>query len=621
MTRLVTLIACTAMVIGVAGAADPAPASASVAGTVCTLSGLVSGLVGKACTLATNAGRVVDAGKKVLGGHLGAAVGDLTGSGAARTVARAAGLAAIVATVAGGARYALQATVHVIGATTRPDLQSTWFSASYWRMAAVSALLTLPFLFAAAIQAMMRSDVTLLLRAAFGYLPLGLLAVAIAAPVTMLLLAGSDELSTIVTSASSGDGVAFLDRASGLVGAVTGVSGTLFVAFFVGLLTTAAALVLWVELLIRDAAVYVIVLMLPLFFAAMVWPARRIWAARAVELLIALILSKFVIVAVLGLGGAALGHSLIPGEAASLAGATLVLLAAFSPWALMRLLPLHELAGAAAGGLRPGPGPHLGAADQRALAPTDAAEQAAGELPARMAGWVEASAADVFDDGDHVGAGGNRRTDAEARVGSRVGPTERAGAADAVDGGPGGPATGGSGHAPGVATTAGRAAGGSSRSGDGTPAPGAAAAFPRPADGGSPETPADAALSDPDSAWPDGDPSSLAESAWPEAGAGPDADSAWPEAIAGPDADSAWPDADPDVERRRTQSGPPAPFDAASGSWRELGLHFGEYAAEQPPLAPERQGDAGGSGSGPGGDAGPDGDLRPPAQDPEDGRL
>ena len=59
----------------------------------------------------------------------------------------------------------------------------------------------------------------------------------------------------------------------------------------------------------REAAVYVIVLMLPLVFAAMVWPARRVWAIRAVELLVALILSKFAIVAVLALGGAALGHS------------------------------------------------------------------------------------------------------------------------------------------------------------------------------------------------------------------------------------------------------------------------------------------------------------------------
>ncbi len=74
----------------------------------------------------------------------------------------------------------------------------------------------------------------------------------------------------------------------------------------VGLFAVMAALALALELMVREAAVYVVVLMLPLAFAALVWPARRVWAVRLVELLVSLILSKFVIVAVLSLAGAAL---------------------------------------------------------------------------------------------------------------------------------------------------------------------------------------------------------------------------------------------------------------------------------------------------------------------------
>ena len=72
--------------------------------------------------------------------------------------------------------------------TTSPQLTSSWFSASYWRIAGIAALLTLPFLCAAAIHALVRSDLGLLTRAAFGYLPLSLLAVGIASQLTMLLL-------------------------------------------------------------------------------------------------------------------------------------------------------------------------------------------------------------------------------------------------------------------------------------------------------------------------------------------------------------------------------------------------------------------------------------------------
>jgi hypothetical protein len=401
----VRTLALIALIAALALAATPASASAGIGSTMCGLVGWFSGAAGKVCTVASNPGRVLDAGKKLAGGHLGGAIGALTGS-ASNTAARVAGAAAVIAGVIGGAQLALRLTVTAIGASTTPDLEAAWFSSSYWRMAAVAALLTVPFLFAAAIQAMLRSDLSLLMRAAFGYLPLGLLAVGIAAPLTALLLAGSDEMSSIVATASGHAGASFLDRVGGLGGLASLASGSLFVSFFIALFTIAGALTLWLELLIRQAAVYVIVLMLPLFFAAMVWPARRIWAVRAIELLVALILSKFAIVAVLALGGVALGHAVVP-IGSLLAGTTLVLLAAFSPWAMLRLLPLHELAGAAVGGLRPHAGHPPQAADNRAHATTDAAEDlkaggaggadeasedVAATLPARMRGFAWADA-------------------------------------------------------------------------------------------------------------------------------------------------------------------------------------------------------------------------------------
>lgn len=377
MTAVARTLAIVAATAALALSVTPATASASIGGTFCTVAGWLSGVAGKICTVATHAGRVLDAGKKLAGGHVGGAIGALTGS-ASQTAARVAGVAVIVVGVIAAAHEALKLTVNAIGATTTPNLEAVWFSSSYWRMAGVAALLTVPFLFAATIQAMLHSDLSLLTRAAFGYLPLGLLAVGVAAPLTGLLLAGSDEMSSIVSTASGHAGAGALGRLSGAGVVASGLSGSAFVSFFIALFTIAAAFTLWLELLIRQAAVYVIVLMLPLFFAAMVWPARRIWAVRAVELLVALILSKFAIVAVLGLGGAALGHTLLPGIPTLLAGATLVLLAAFSPWALLRLLPLHELAGAAVGGLRPHAGHPPQAADKRASGATDAAEDAAG---------------------------------------------------------------------------------------------------------------------------------------------------------------------------------------------------------------------------------------------------
>jgi len=345
--RCISLALATA-VVGIGFAAPTASAD------ICGVVGLVNGVAGKTCTVVSHGAKLLKAGKKLVTGHVGGAVRTVLSSGGGRgssSASTAIGLTGIVAWVSGGAEVALHETSKVLGDTTSPQLTSTWFSAEYWRMAAIGAVLTMPFLFAAAVQALVRSDLTLLTRAALGYLPLAMLAISIAAPLTMLLLAGSDQMSAIIGGAAGDGGARFLDHAAGAIGALTLLSGSPFLAFLVGLFTAVGALVLWVELLMREAAVYVIVLMLPLVFAAFVWPPRRVWAMRAIELLVALILSKFAIVAVLGLGGAALSRS-TDSLTGSLGGVVLLLMGAFAPWALLRLIPLAELASAAVGSLR-----------------------------------------------------------------------------------------------------------------------------------------------------------------------------------------------------------------------------------------------------------------------------
>jgi hypothetical protein len=292
------------------------------------------------------------------------------------------GLNAISSWVLDGTKAALQQVANMIGAATSPNLQSTWFSSTYWRVAALSALLTVPFLCAAAVQAVVRGDLALLGKAALGYLPLSAIGVSLAAPLTMLLLAATDQMSRVVSATAVNGGAHFLDQAAAAAGTLSVLDGSPFFAVIVGLFAVMAALALALELIVRAAAVYVVVLMLPLAFAALVWPARRIWAARLVELLVSLILSKFVIVAVLSLAAAALAAD-NSGISQLLTAMALLLLATFSPWALMRLLPFTELAAGAAGMLRQ----EMPQAHDRAMKHAERAlgvGEAAMSLPSRM---------------------------------------------------------------------------------------------------------------------------------------------------------------------------------------------------------------------------------------------
>ncbi len=341
--RAVRLLSVTLAVLAGAAALQPAPAAAGVCGAV----GAFSGWAGKACSAVSHPDKIIKAGKSLVTGHPGKAVKAITSSGAGKA---ALGLGALVIWVTDGAKSALNNTAGIIKRTTTPQLRSTWFSTLYWRMTAIGALLTLPFLFAAAGQAIVRSDLALLSRSALGYLPLSLLIVSIAAPVTMLMLTATDQMSAVVSAAAGQAGSRFLTFTGQHVATLDPLGQSGFLKFFIALLAAAAAVVLWLEMLMRAAAVYIVVLMLPLAFAAMVWPARRIWAMRIAELLVALIVAKFVIVAILALGGAALGPA--GGTTGLMIGLVLVTLAAFSPWAMLRLIPLAELASGAAGHLR-----------------------------------------------------------------------------------------------------------------------------------------------------------------------------------------------------------------------------------------------------------------------------
>jgi hypothetical protein len=352
-------IALASVVLAAGASAVSAPAASAASSPLCRAEGILSAVAGQVCAHAggaTAGHQLLKAGKQLATGNVGGAI-QTTAGGAAQavvsTASTAIALAAIGAGVVGAAQGILNETAAAVSTTTSPQLRASWFSSTYWRMAAIAAMLTLPFLFAAAVQALIRSDIGLLARAAFGYLPLAMLAIAIATPLTMLVLAATDQLCALISAAAGKESAHFLARAGLAIAGLTAAGQSPFLVLLVGLFVIGATFALWIELLMREAAVYVIVLMLPLVFAAMVWPARRIWAVRAVELLVALVLSKFAIVAVLALGGSAISVSSADQSVTGImAGAVLITLAAFSPWAMLRLLPLAELASGAAGSLR-----------------------------------------------------------------------------------------------------------------------------------------------------------------------------------------------------------------------------------------------------------------------------
>jgi hypothetical protein len=238
--------------------------------------------------------------------------------------------------------------------TSSPDLRASWFEGQYGAMVAVAGGLALLMLMLAVIQSVIRQDIGLLIRAAFGYLPMAFILAGVAIACAGLLVAITDDMSSAVVSSLGTEQSDNLLQAVGdaYKNALDEDSGIpLFGVFLGAIILAIGAFVLWLEMIIRDAAIYICVFFLPLTFVAMVWPATGRWARRLIELLVAVILAKFVIVAILTLATAAITNAGVgQGDGNTfeqmLAGSALLVLAAWSPFALLRMIPMMEVAAA-----------------------------------------------------------------------------------------------------------------------------------------------------------------------------------------------------------------------------------------------------------------------------------
>jgi hypothetical protein len=253
--------------------------------------------------------------------------------------------------VTGGATWLLGQIGGALQSSTQIDLGASWFTTHFETMAALAGVVIVPLLLLGIVQAIHRQSTSMLLRSILINVPVALLLTGAAVKLVQLGLALVDAMSADVAHGAGLDAGHFLSATtSALSGPLAGAPATpAFVLFLGGLAVVFGSFLLWIELLVRAAAVYVAVLFLPLALASLAWPAVAHWCRRLVDTLVGLVLSKFVIVTVLSLAVSALaggtnGQGSGGGFSSVLGGAALLFLAAAAPWALFRLLPFAEAA-------------------------------------------------------------------------------------------------------------------------------------------------------------------------------------------------------------------------------------------------------------------------------------
>jgi hypothetical protein len=244
-------------------------------------------------------------------------------------------------------------------ATTTPALQSSWFEAQFAPIAALGAALALLVTLVALGSAALRRSpdalagtMVAVVRAGFG--------TGVIVALTAIGLRIADAISADIITSSPHAFWSTVATAWGQHG--FGGFGSSALAALIALVEVFGALLVWLELIVRNAVIYIAVLFFPVVLAASIWPPLAGWTGRLGRLLLLFVMLKPVTLIVLSLAGnaAASGLSFSGGASVSvgtiLAAVVIFALAAFAPWALMYLLSADAESAWTGGALRGGAG-------------------------------------------------------------------------------------------------------------------------------------------------------------------------------------------------------------------------------------------------------------------------
>lgn len=366
------------------------------------------------------------------------------------SAAHAAGQAALDAVVkfvfdliANAVTSITRSIVTAMDTTTRVDFDGGFFPALTpirRTVLGMSTALVLALFFLAILRSLAAGEPGAIVRAALVDVPAALFSTVVSVTVAWILIRVVDQGSLAVT----GDVAGAMGRFSAALSTADALSGAGLLGIIFGLLFVIGAILVWLQLLVRSAMLYILIVLAPLGFATRAHPATRSIARRTVEMGIALILSKFAIAVAFGVGAAAIDSSngVARGESVDLTGmmtgAAIMLLAAFMPWVIWKAIPVVEAAAVTAGVER---------------APAHAATTAAslgvavGVGAGRLAGSGAAGGAGVQSvDGmpSSLGGSGAASTGAPAALSTATRSTQGAPSSEPPTHGPTGPSTSGS---------------------------------------------------------------------------------------------------------------------------------------------------------------------------------
>ncbi|MFD5631423.1 hypothetical protein [Streptomyces sp. NPDC127072] len=224
--------------------------------------------------------------------------------------------------------------------TANVDFTNPKFLQQYAVVFAASTILTLVlWLLAVAKRAVRGVPLTTALGEAVGFLWLTVLASAFTPLILYTVVSATDGVTEVLSATTGNQTDTFFGNFSGALSKGENIGGGPIMLIVVSMVSILAAGVLWLELVIRAALLYVGALLGTVVYAGLVdknlWGHVRRWAG----IMIAVILVKPVIVIVLGLAGALSSADGPDAFSAVVSGLAIILLAIFASAMIYRFVP------------------------------------------------------------------------------------------------------------------------------------------------------------------------------------------------------------------------------------------------------------------------------------------
>jgi hypothetical protein len=198
----------------------------------------------------------------------------------------------------------------------------------------LAPLLMMVGLLVSTMQALRHGDASSLWRVYFGVAPACVAGIFLAKPLTVLVLEAVNQLSSSAASSVA-------SHTSDLVSAFSSLSTSTpgFGLFILAIAVVIGTWLLWCELLLRTVVLSLLLVLVPVIVPLSTFPSLRRLGWRLAETFLAVASSKFLIVIAL-----TLGLDELQGSSASeiVEGAVTILLATFSPFVLLRIIPFVE---------------------------------------------------------------------------------------------------------------------------------------------------------------------------------------------------------------------------------------------------------------------------------------